>query len=83
MFKAVDIDTGVEYSFNNLEDLRLSLQADWGRPIDEVDSSLYNYFPAYVYIDPYAEDIHGRTVVCGASSYGGARADEYQKAQDI
>ncbi len=83
MFKAIDIDTGVEYSFNNVEDLRLSLRTDRDRPIDEVDSSIYNYFPAYVYIDPYVDCVHGRTIVRGSPSYEGAREERYQKARDI
>lgn len=83
MNKAIDIVTGVEYTFDNAEDLRLALQADWGQPVDHIEPRVENLNPAYLYVCPYAADVRGLTVVCASSSYAGAREDAYQRAQDI
>ena len=83
MNKAINIDTGAEYLFNNATDLQLAVQADLGRPVDRIQTGIENLNPVYIYIDPYAADVHSLTVICGSSTYAGAREDAYQKARDI
>lgn len=84
MNKAIDIDTGTEYSFSNAEDLRLSLQEDWGVSIDTIDPGVEGAtLPVYVYLCPYAMEIHSQNSVRYSLSYADAVQDRREVARDI